>query len=250
MKMLGSSNLYLVRLIYVQSIPSRYKNLDKDLDLASAMSRGENPSNKEDSARTAMLRLRITLMDECEICGAVQGLDRHHVIPRRMGGTKDEAVHDEDNLITLCRSCHRNLHDARWRLDRTDDGIRVTEPTGGEEIMRRHSGQGVDAPSLFQLLNLAEDSLSRLHAMLHTLTDEQLVEAFAYASSFGKRSWLIQAAILFEAQKRSTYGERTLEAIARRFEIGLRQAQKYALVWRLSSPRRANKIASILTQSC
>ena len=45
--------------------------------------------------------------------------------------------------------------------------------------------------------------------------------------------WLIQAAILYEAQKRSTYGEQALVAIARRFEIGLRHAQKYALVWRV-----------------
>ena len=51
--------------------------------------------------------------------------------------------------------------------------------------------------------------------------------------SIGKRSWLIQAAILYEAQRRSTYGEHSLEAIARRFEIGLRQAQKYALVWKV-----------------
>ncbi len=99
--------------------------------------------------------------------------------------------------------------------------------------MRRLYNPDLDIPSLFQLLNLAEDSLSRLNQALPYLTDEQLVEAFAYASSFGKRSWLVQAAILYEAQQRSTYGERTLEAIARRFEIGLRQAPKYALVWKV-----------------
>ena len=59
------------------------------------------------------------------------------------------------------------------------------------------------------------------------------MEAYHYSCSFGKRSWVLQAAILYEAQQRSTYGERTLEAIARRFEIGLRQAQKYALVWKV-----------------
>ena len=59
------------------------------------------------------------------------------------------------------------------------------------------------------------------------------MEAFAYTSSFGKLSWLVQAAILYEAQQRSIYGDRTLEAIARRFEISLRQAQKYALVWKV-----------------
>ncbi len=43
----------------------------------------------------------------------------------------------------------------------------------------------------------------------------------------------MEAAILYEAQRRSVYGDRSLEGIARRFEISLRQAQKYALVWRL-----------------
>ena len=31
---------------------------------------------------------------------------------------------------------------------------------------------------------------------------------------------------------RSIYGERSMEANARRFEIGLRQAEKHALVWK------------------
>ena len=35
------------------------------------------------------------------------------------------------------------------------------------------------------------------------------------------------------AQQRSTYGERTLEAIARRFEISIRHAHKYSLVWKV-----------------
>ena len=99
--------------------------------------------------------------------------------------------------------------------------------------MRRLYDPALGVPSLFHLLNLAEDSFCRLHYALPYLTDDQLVEAFAYACSFGKRSWLIQAAILYEAQKRSTYGENTLEAIGRRFEIGRRQAQKYALVWKV-----------------
>ena len=52
------------------------------------------------------------------------------------------------------------------------------------------------------------------------------------STSFGKRSWMLQAAILYEAQERSIYGQRSLEAIAKTFGIGLRQAEKYALVWR------------------
>ena len=47
-----------------------------------------------------------------------------------------------------------------------------------------------------------------------------------------KKAWLVQAAILYEAQRRSVYGEGMLLGIARQFEIGVRQAEKYALVWR------------------
>jgi hypothetical protein len=107
--------------------------------------------------------------------------------------------------------------------------------------MRRLYNPELDGPSLFQRMNLAEESLSELHQDLPFLTDEQLVEAYGYARSIGKRSWLVQAAILYEAQQRDTYGERNLEAIARRFEIGLRQAGKYALVWKVFFSRHVQE---------
>ena len=149
-----------------------------------------------------------------------------------MGGTRNPAILDEANLITLCRNCHRKLHEATWELFRKPEGIRVVETKTGRQIMRRLSNPGLDVPALLGLLNLAEDSLAQLLESLPYFTDDQLVEAFAYASSFGKRSWLVQAAILYEAQQRSIYGEHSLEAIASRFGIGLRQAEKYALVWK------------------
>ncbi len=99
--------------------------------------------------------------------------------------------------------------------------------------MRRQYNPELDVSGLFQLMNQVEYSLGWLREAIPYLTDDQLVEAFAYASSFSKRSWLVQAAILYEAQQRSIYGDRSLEAIARRFEISLRQAQKYALVWKV-----------------
>jgi len=135
--------------------------------------------------------------------------------------------------MTLCRRCHRNIHEGHWRLIRSPEGIQVVDKRSGQQVMRRLSNPGLDAASLLHLLNTAEDSLSRLMEALPFLTDDQLVEAFAYARSLGKRSWLIQAAILYEAQQRSSYGQHALEAIARRFDISLRQAQKYALVWKL-----------------
>ena len=99
--------------------------------------------------------------------------------------------------------------------------------------MRRAYDPDLQASELLHLLNVTADCLGRLHSALPYLTDDQLVEAYSYASSFGKRSWMVQAAILHEAQKRSIHGEQSLEAIARRFEIGIRQAQKYALVWKV-----------------
>ncbi|MEE8372470.1 MAG: hypothetical protein V3R87_01865, partial [Dehalococcoidia bacterium] len=111
--------------------------------------------------------------------------------------------------------------------------LRVVDRDTGELVMRRRHERGFDAPSFFQVLNLAEDSLSSLLDIISYLCDEQLVEAFGYSLSLGKRSWLIQAAILYEAQQRSVHNDHALEGIARKFEISLRHAQKYALIWKL-----------------
>ena len=174
------------------------------------------------------------MMDpSCEICGVVRNLDRHHVIPKRMGGRKDPAIHDEGNLMTLCRNCHQNLHDERWELVRSPQGIWVFDKRTGDQIMRRLYDSDVAPSALFQVLNVAEDSLKNIYDVVPYLADDQLVEAFAYACSIGKYAWLMQAAILYEAQQRSIHGDRTFEAVARRFEVSRRQAQKYALVWKV-----------------
>ena len=144
-------------------------------------------------------------MQGCEICGTIRNMDHHHVIPKRMGGSKNPTVQDESNLMTLCRSCHRNLHEGRWDLVRSPEGIWVFDKHTGEQVMRRLHNPEVDPPSLFQILNVAEDILSRLLETLPYLSDDQLKEAFTYACSFGQRSWVVQAAIMYEAQQRSTY---------------------------------------------
>jgi endogenous inhibitor of DNA gyrase (YacG/DUF329 family) len=40
----------------------------------------------------------------CQYCGKKNATDVHHIIPRRMG-----IDNSPDNLITLCRSCHRKI---------------------------------------------------------------------------------------------------------------------------------------------
>ncbi len=99
--------------------------------------------------------------------------------------------------------------------------------------MRRVQSPNFDPPAFFQALNTIDASLAEALTAICYLTDNQLVEAFRASHSIGKRSWMLEAAILYEAKCRSVYGDRSLEAIGRRFEISLRQAEKYTLVWRI-----------------
>ena len=82
----------------------------------------------------------------CGICGAIHSLDEHHIQPKGMGGSKDPTVESPENKITLCRTCHRNLHDHRWELQRSDQELTVVDPETGELIMRRLSNRDFDAP--------------------------------------------------------------------------------------------------------
>jgi hypothetical protein len=184
----------------------------------------------------------------CEICGDTRSLDQHHIHPRGMGGSKDPIVEAPENKITLCRTCHRNIHDHRWELQRSEEELTVVDPESGELVMRRLFNRDFDAPAFFHQLALSEGCLERLIHDVPYLTDDQLLEAFASAHSLGKRAWIIQAAILYEAQQRSVYGDHSLEAIARRFDISLRQAQKYALVWKLYFRDGVNVDAILLNE--
>src|SRR2546428_7197546 len=160
-------------------------------------------------------------------------LDRHHVRSRGMGGSKNPTIHSEDNLITLHRRCHQNIHEGGWQLDRSSQLLRVVDHRTGQEVMRRRYDPDFDPATFFHLLNVVDGSITQALSAIAYLDDEQLVEAFRSSQSLGKQSWLLQAAILHEAQRRSVHRDRSLSAIARRFEISLRQAEKYALVWRL-----------------
>lgn len=105
----------------------------------------------------------------CEICGSTRGLDRHHILHRKMGGSKDPVVHDHANLISSCRSCHRNLHEGPWRLERLSEGIRIVDQRSGEQVMRRLSSAAVEAASLFRGLALIEASFVQVIPSQHIL---------------------------------------------------------------------------------
>jgi len=51
-------------------------------------------------------------------CGAPVGWsDAHHIIPEIKDGPGTI-----DNLVLLCRKCHRRAHRYRWRIELKDDG--------------------------------------------------------------------------------------------------------------------------------
>jgi hypothetical protein len=58
-------------------------------------------------------------------CGApVDWCDAHHIRARTNDGPTEI-----DNLLLLCRRCHRSIHRFRWRIDMRDDGtIRFSRP--------------------------------------------------------------------------------------------------------------------------
>ena len=167
----------------------------------------------------------------CEICGTPRNLEVHHIEPKRMGGSRRPEIEAPTNKAILCRSCHSKITEQRWHLERTKRALVVTEVPTGEVVARRLFNRDFSAPQYFQELNLLETQLDALVQGVPYLTDDQLVDLFGYLRSLDQRTWKAQAAILWEAKRRSVYGDRAWEAMGRSFGIGWRQAYNLARVW-------------------
>ena len=167
----------------------------------------------------------------CEICGASRNLEVHHIEPRRMGGSRRPEIEAPSNKAVLCRSCHIEITEQRWRLERSERQLVVTEVPTGEVVLRRLSDPDFDPSQYFQDLNLVESQMNAIVRGVPYLTDDQLVDLFGYLRSLDQRTWKAQAAILWEAKQRSVYGDRAWEAMGRSFGIGWRQAYNLARVW-------------------
>ena len=46
----------------------------------------------------------------CWGCNQAVGVDIHHLIPKGMGGVKNNRLNRIDNLFLLCRRCHTTAH--------------------------------------------------------------------------------------------------------------------------------------------
>ncbi|MFL6438657.1 MAG: HNH endonuclease [Terriglobales bacterium] len=65
---------------------------------------------QRDLAISQELRLHILRRDNwrCQLCGSMRQLEVHHLLFRSHGGQDTE-----QNLVTLCHSCHSALHIAQ-----------------------------------------------------------------------------------------------------------------------------------------
>ncbi len=167
----------------------------------------------------------------CEICGASRNLEVHHIEPRRMGGSSRPEIEAASNKAVVCRSCHSQITEQHWRLERTQDQLIVTEVATDAVVARRLFSLDFKPAEYFQELNLLELRLDSLVQGIPYLSDEQLVDLFLYLRGFDQRAWKAQAAILWEAKQRSVYGDRAWEAMGSTFGIGWRQAYNLARVW-------------------
>jgi hypothetical protein len=170
-------------------------------------------------------------MRACQICGAIRNLDVHHIFSRGMGGSSLPEIENAANKVTICRSCHTEITEHRWNLYRTDAELVVIKVDTGEVVARRLYDATFQASAFFQDLNLLDIQLEAIVQAIPYLTDEQLVELFTYLRGVDKKSWRSQAAVLWEAKRRSVYGDQAWEAMGRTFNVGWRQAYNLARVW-------------------
>src|SRR5437899_1611278 len=92
----------------------------------------------------------------CSICSSPREVDRHHEMPKRMGGSRDKQVHAQSNLLTLCRRCHRNVHQGGWVLEVSETQLKVTDRRTGAEVMRKLYQNGFDAGAFLAGFNRIE----------------------------------------------------------------------------------------------
>jgi hypothetical protein len=137
----------------------------------------------------------------CEICGTSRNLETHHIVPRRMGGSRRPEIEATSNKAVLCHSCHTQITEQRWRLERTDQELLVTDVATGQVVARRLFNSDFRPSEYFHELNLLEGRLDILVQGIPYLTDDQLVDLFSYFRGVDQRAWKAQAAILWEAKR-------------------------------------------------
>src|SRR5438067_4296585 len=107
----------------------------------------------------------------CSICSARRQLEIHHIEPRRMGGSRRPEIEAEENKIVLCRTCHSQITEQRWRLERTLDRLTITDVTSGHPVARRRFDPDFRPSAYFLELQHLVSGLEQLLRGIPYLTD-------------------------------------------------------------------------------
>src|SRR5687767_7125245 len=161
----------------------------------------------------------MTNPERCQICGAIRQLEVHHIVSRGMGGSSRPEIEEPGNKITICRSCHIEITEHRWKLTRTQRELLVVAVGTGDTVVRRLYEPAFDPSTYFHRLTFLDLEFDAVVQGIPYLTDEQLVELFSNLRSLDKGTWKAQAGVLWEAKQRSVYGDRAWEAMGRTFGI-------------------------------
>ncbi len=184
------------------------------------------------------------------LCGKTSFLEQHHIVHRSQLGTDDD-----ENLVLICRDCHRRHHDLGVLLIEAEEGgVRFTDLETGETAVHRRIPQVATGPSditdaaalILNFLDLASFSQA-----IKGEPDEVLEHLYDQMREIKHMAWQAQAAIIAELQERANYGDEAVRGIAERLGISIRTAQYRGKIYReiLGHPETADVGAVLLEES-
>lgn len=75
-------------------------------------------NNMQKEFKVAKEECLLNANNKCGLCGNIDSLDVHHIIPIDENGTNDQS-----NLICLCRKCHQQVHKNVYKINPNDKTI-------------------------------------------------------------------------------------------------------------------------------
>ena len=122
-------------------------------------------------SKTTKRKLEMIWNHQCAICGNMDFLEFHHLIPKNQGGTDDY-----DNLILLCACCHAKVHNRTYSPNRYRQSTSTDYETA-KPILAAYFSNEIGAKETKEKLNLSpkthltESSLYKRYKREHGITE-------------------------------------------------------------------------------
>ena len=100
-------------------------------------------------SKSTKRKLEIIWNHQCAICGNIDFLEFHHLIPKYQGGTDDY-----DNLILLCACCHAKIHNRAYSPERYKQSTSIDYETA-KPILAAYFANEIGAKETKEKLNLS-----------------------------------------------------------------------------------------------